>query len=618
MCGFAGFAGIGDADILRRMTDRLAHRGPDGEGFYLDDALKVGLGHRRLSIIDIDGGAQPMWNADHSIGLIFNGEIYNHLDLRAELIAAGHKFQSDHSDSEVLVHGYAEWGEGLPAKLNGMFAFVILDRRRGRLFFARDRFGEKPFYYAEFKGGFAFASELSALKLHPSVDQSADPLGMQKLLGYGYIPAPWTSIRGAKKLEAGAWLSYDIASGVATVQSYWRFELTPDEALTDDREDALAEELRALLMQAVSRRMMSDVPLGVFLSGGLDSSTALIGATEAAGRGAVRTFTVGFTDPSFDESPYARQVAEAFGSIHREHMLDIELAGELIPGVLGALDEPLGDASLLPTYLLAKFTREHVTVALSGDGGDELFAGYDPFVALNPATLYDRFMPRAGHALAQYAAARLPRSDKNMSLDFKVRRTLGGLSYPWAMRNPIWMAPLDPKEWAAVFDAPMRPEDVYGDAMALWERDPKLDTVDRTLEFFTRFYLSNDILTKVDRAAMMVSLESRAVFLDNDVVAFCQRLPNRFKYRNGVRKYLLKKAIARDLPPAILNRPKKGFGIPVSKWLRSIPAEPPLAPIEGFRMPEVARRWAEHRANKADNRLFLWNWMSLQHSRAAA
>jgi asparagine synthase (glutamine-hydrolysing) len=415
----------------------------------------------------------------------------------------------------------------------------------------------------------------------------------------------------------GAWLRYDLQSHNLDITEYWKFTLTPDDALTDECEDELAEELRSLLMNAVRRRMMSDVPLGVFLSGGLDSSTALIGATEALGRGAVRTFTIGFTDPSFDESHYARQVAGAFGSIHRERVLDIALAGRRIPEVLAALDEPMGDASILPTYLLCQFARENVTVALSGDGGDELFAGYDPFMALSPARTYDRLMPRAGHALARFVATRLRRSDKNMSFDFKVRRTLAGLSYPWPMRNPVWMAPLDPKEWAAVFNAPMRAEDVYGDAMAVWEREPKLDTIDRTLEFFARFYLPNDILTKVDRAAMMVSLESRAVFLDNDVVAFCQRLPNRFKLRRGVRKYLLKKALARDLAPAILNRAKKGFGIPVSKWLRSIPPDPPLTPIEGFRMAEVARRWADHRANRADNRLFLWNWMSLHYSQAA-
>jgi asparagine synthase (glutamine-hydrolysing) len=280
--------------------------------------------------------------------------------------------------------------------------------------------------------------------------------------------------------------------------------------------------------------------------------------------------------------------------------------------VLCRLDEPLGDASILPTYLLSEFTRQHVTVALSGDGGDELFAGYDPFKALGPARLYAAAMPQALHKGIRRLADLLPISMDNMSLDFKLRRTLAGLSYPASGWNPVWMAPLEPRAVAELLDSPVRFEELYDEAIALWDGSPAKDYVDRTLEFFTNFYLQDDILTKVDRAAMMVSLETRAIFLDNDLVAFCQRLPNRFKFRNGERKYILRKAMARHLPPEILSRKKKGFGIPLAKWLRSMP--PGRTPVSGVKDAVVERWWDEHRGARADHRLALFTSLSLQHS----
>lgn len=280
--------------------------------------------------------------------------------------------------------------------------------------------------------------------------------------------------------------------------------------------------------------------------------------------------------------------------------------------MLGRLDEPLGDASLLPTYLLCAFVRKQVTVALSGDGGDELFAGYDPFLALGPAAAYNRLMPDWGHVTLRRLVGLLPISPANMSFDFKLRRALMGVSYSAAVQLPVWMAPLDPKDMRDLFETPLDLEDLYDEAIALWESDPRKDVVDRSLEFFTRFYLQDNILTKVDRAAMMCSLESRAVFLDNDFVAFCSRLPNRFKLRNGKRKYLLKKVARTLLPASIVERKKKGFGIPLAKWLREVPATAPFEPLSGVRMDYARRAFTEHRAGRADHRLFLWSWMSLQ------
>ena len=616
MCGIAGFVGRGCRSDLGAMTAALVHRGPDGEGFYLDPNYPVFLGHRRLAILDISGGAQPMWNEDQTVAVVFNGEIYNHRELRGDLMARGHQFRSDHSDTEVLVHGYEEWGEDLPRRLNGMFAFAIHDRVRKRLFLARDRFGEKPLFYSVGRNFFGFASELGALVCHPAIERTVDRRSLQKFFAYGYIPAPNTLFLGARKLPGGCHISYDLASGNAMVKRYWRFELQPDRSDPKTDENALAEELRALLSQAVLRRLISDVPLGVFLSGGIDSSAILAGVADHVPAERIKSFTVGFSESSFDESGFAQEVASAFGTDHYLEMLDLTEARELIPHVLSHLDEPLGDASILPTFLLSRFTRRHVTVALSGDGGDELFAGYDPFKALQPAHFYQRIVPRGLHRGLRRLADLLPVSSRNMSLDFKIRRSLMGLSYREALWNPVWLAPVEPDLMKELFHEPLRADELYSEAIELWDADPKLDLVDRTLTFFTNFYLQDDILMKVDRASMMNSLESRAVFLDNDVVEFCQRLPNHLKYRNGNRKYLLKKAMHGVLPSSVLKRRKKGFGIPLAKWLREVPHQPPLAPIEGTKVDWVARQWRDHRRGVADHRLFLWSWLSLQQTLA--
>lgn len=616
MCGIAGFVGLGSRDNLSAMTSALVHRGPDDHGQHVDEARRVFLGFRRLSIVDIAGGKQPMWNEDDTIGIVYNGEIYNCGVLRAELERRGHRFRTSHSDTEVLVHGFEEWGEGLPAKLNGMFAFALYDKRCGRLFLARDRFGEKPLYYAHGPGFFAFASELSALTKHPLVDGSLSPRSVQKYFAYGYLPAPNTIIKGGRKLRAGSFICFDIESNALEERRYWQFMIEAEER-SDSAEDKLAEELRHLLSQAVRRRLVSDVPLGLFLSGGIDSSTILALAACHRPAQSLETFTIGFTEPSFDESSFAREIAQAFGTLHRERVFDLPQMRNLFPYVLGRLDEPLGDASILPTYMLSAFARERVTVCLSGDGGDELFAGYDPFAALTPATWYGRLVPKPVHILLRRLVERLPKTGRNMSLDFKLRRALTGLSYPSKLWNPVWMAPVEPNDMRELLEHPLEPESVYEEAIELWDRSRATNNVDRTLEFFTNLYLQDDILTKVDRATMMVSLESRAVFLDNDVVEFCRRLPNRFKYRNGRRKYLLKCAMQPLLPPSVLSRPKKGFGIPLSQWLREVPRVPPLSPVPGINMDWVDSRWRSHRAGKSDERLFLWSWLGLQSSAAS-
>lgn len=613
MCGIAGFVGPGSEQHLQAMSDAMIHRGPDGSGTLIDRPNGVFLAHRRLAILDLAGGEQPMWNEDQQVCVVFNGEIYNHMDLRNALLAKGHVFRSDHSDTEVLVHGYEEWGEDLPLRLNGMFAFAVYDRPRKRLFIGRDRFGKKPLYYSARKGFFGFASELSALHKHPQVARDIDEKSLQKYFAYGFIPAPNSLYRGVAKLPGGHWMSYDIANGAMVQRQYWRFEIEPPDRIPVDAVESWAEELRALLSQAVKIRLTSDVPLGIFLSGGIDSSAVLAFAARHVPPQQIKTFSIGFLEESFDESAHAKRVATLFGSDHRHGVLDLDKATGLIPGILSRLDEPMGDSSILPTYLLCRHARKRITVALGGDGGDELFAGYDPFKALGPANWYRRLVPGWLHRKLRSLAEFLPVSSRNMSLEFRIKRGLRGVSYPEEAWNPVWLGALEPAELEQLFHQPVRYEDLFEEAISAWNNSRADNLTDKTLEFYTRFYLQDDILTKMDRASMMVSLEVRSPFLDNAVVDFARRIPHAYKYRNGQTKYLLKRALKQILPEDIIYRKKKGFGVPLARWLRDWPE-----PQNALRQPKpdaawIGRQWQEHRTEHRDHRLFLWSWIVLQH-----
>ncbi|MCP4666956.1 MAG: asparagine synthase (glutamine-hydrolyzing), partial [Deltaproteobacteria bacterium] len=420
MCGICGFVGNGNIQDLRRMNTALAHRGPDDEGLWHDTHRGVFLGHRRLSIIDLEHGAQPMWSGDGAIGVISNGEIYNHGALRDELEKKGHAFHTDHSDTEVLIYGYREWGEDLPHKLNGMWAFALYDKGKNRLFISRDRFGKKPLYYSLQNGAFAFASELRALVRHQSISANISKRSLKKYFAYGYIPAPLSLYEGIYKLPGGCNLFLDISRLDYSIRKYWDFVLDPFERIPKNPEEEWGETVRALLSQAVKRRLMSDVPLGVFLSGGMDSSSVAACAAALVGSERIKTFSIGFEESSFDESHHADRVASLIGAQHRLTYLSLERAKTLLPEIAKRLDEPMGDSSLLPTYLLCRETRKHVTVALGGDGADELFAGYDPFRALRRASFYDRVIPGPVHEGIRMLAARLPVSHRHMSFDFRL------------------------------------------------------------------------------------------------------------------------------------------------------------------------------------------------------
>lgn len=601
MCGIAGFVGPGAREDLVRMTRCLTDRGPDDEGYAESDG--VFLGHRRLSILDLEGGAQPMWSAEGTTGIVFNGEIYNFAELREELARCGQVFRTDHSDTEVLLAAYAEWGDNMVDRLNGMWAFVIHDRKRRRLFGSRDRFGKKPFYYhhAPAAGLFAFASELDALLAHPDVPRGINAAAVRKYFAYGYVPAPLAMTDGARKLPGAHCLSFDLASAELRVWRYWDYQPAPEEGGSFAQR---CEELRGLLAAAVKRRLVADVPVGVFLSGGIDSSLIASLAAKELPAGELRTFSIGFDDPTYDELVYADEAARWIGTKHRTETLSLDGARTLLPEIYGRLDEPNGDSSLLPTYLLCKFTRREVTVALGGDGGDELFAGYEPFRALRYAALYRRWVPRTFHPAITALADRLPVSHRYLSLDFAAKRFVRGAAEPPALWIPTMMAGMDATDWRDCFSGASL-EDVFSEAIEAWDGVESNDPVEQATAFFVRLYLQESVLAKVDRASMMNSLEVRAPFLDINLANFARRIPSRWRLRGGTTKYLLKEAARGLLPDRIIDRKKKGFGVPVGAWFRdgALRIDPDLMPC-----PSVARRLQdEHVAGRRNHRLFLWN-----------
>ena len=617
MCGICGIVGPAPVDrrVLSRMTGVLEHRGPDDEGFHIaeyDDGSAVGLGFRRLSIIDLNTGNQPIGNEDGSLQVVLNGEIYNYRELRAELIGRGHRFATN-SDTEVIVHLYEELGARCVERLNGMFAFALWDEKDRRLLLARDRFGKKPLYYADLGDALLFGSELKALLQHPRCPRELDFPSLSRYLALEYVPTPRAIFDGVSKLPGGHYLLWH--EGRTSVEQYWDVSFASD---GDNRSDEdYVEEFRDLFREAVRRRLVSDVPLGAFLSGGIDSSSVVAMMSEALPAGAVKTFSIGFEDSSFDESTYARRVADHFGTDHHETVLTQSAMVDLLPTVTEFLDEPFADPSILPTYLLSRHTRESVTVALGGDGSDELLAGYPTFPADRFATLYP--LPRVlNERIVIPLADRMPVSTKNFSVDFKLKRFLRGAGSPTSERHATWLGSFTPAEQETLLTS--RPADPFGEQHSAFENAPTTDRVERLLYVYAKTYLQDDILVKVDRASMACSLEVRAPFLDVDLVEFLGRVPARLKLRRLETKHLLKRAMAGILPPGIAERPKKGFGIPIADWLKGGLREalqdelsPGRVREQGIFEPAVVERYvSEHMSGRSDHRKPLWTLFVFQ------
>ncbi|NDY58629.1 asparagine synthase (glutamine-hydrolyzing) [Desulfovibrio sulfodismutans] len=624
MCGIAGFVHLDPSAMppaetrlswLTAMTRALRHRGPDGDGHILEGP--AALGHRRLSIIDLSTGGQPMADASDLAVVSFNGEIYNFREIRRDLTTKGYIFRTN-SDTEVIVNAWLDKGPDCLDLFEGMFAFALWDKRSRTLFAARDRFGKKPFVYTLQKGVFAFASEITALRTLPFMEFSVATQALARFLSYEYVPTPQSIYKQVHKLRPGHYLL--LRDGNITTAPYW--DMPPPDPDTGQNEDELCERLRLLLAQAVKRRLVSDVPLGVFLSGGIDSST--VAAFMAGMSSRVKTFSIGFTEKSYDESAYARAVAKRFATDHHERILSAAECGGLLPGIVARFDEPMADPSIVPTYLLSKVTREKVTVALGGDGPDELFAGYEYFVGFNLAERYLRLPRMLRKGLIEPIARRLPQSSGYVNPRAVARTFLAGAAAPRNLRVQTWLSAFSPEAQLSLWRHPDReflaPDSLYSPTTRLFDAFPADAPLAKVFYTFARQYMLDYILVKVDRCSMMHSLEVRAPFLDRDLAEFACRLPISMKLRGDKRKYLLKKAVADILPPEILSRPKRGFLIPAAMWLRGSLA-PHMDELLGeshlkrqglFDPKAVARLRAEHQDGTCDHRKELWTLLVLQ------
>lgn len=555
MCGIAGFIDAShnhdDATLLiNTMCQIIRHRGPDEQGVWIGNG--VALGMRRLAIIDLSLGHQPMFNEDESVLVVFNGEIYNYRELQKELQQRGHRFRTN-SDTEVIVHAYEEYGDDCVKHLRGMFTFALWDRKRERLLAARDRFGKKPFNYYWDGRRFIFGSEIKSI-LQAGIPREVNPIALDEYLTYRYVPTPHTIFQRVLKLPAAHTLTYE--NGVVDIKRYWQLPFTPT---NQDDEATAIERIGVLLRESVQIRLMSEVPLGAFLSGGIDSSL-VVGLMSQMMSQPVKTFSIGFAEEDYSELPYARQVARHFGTEHHEFFVRPD-AISILPDLVWAYDEPFADASMLPTYYVSKLAREHVTVVLTGDGGDEIFGGYTPYRReywINRMPLFARFILRYGSSL--------------MPNGMRGKRRLGGLLNDPALRCVQGSTTFRNNSRSLMYSQDyythVRDHDPLERQLSEYRAASRLDITTQMQRVDVRYWLADDILVKVDKASMVNSLETRAPMLDQYLAEYVSSLPSALRIRNGALKYLLKK-VARDLlPTEILARPKQGFGVPIEHWFR--------------------------------------------------
>jgi asparagine synthase (glutamine-hydrolysing) len=611
VCGIAGFylrEGQASLSTVRSMCDQIRHRGPDDEGYHVEGGCAIGM--RRLSIIDLSTGHQPMTNEDGSVWVVFNGEIYNYQELRRDLLTRGHRFATN-SDTETLVHLYEEQGAAGLQHLRGMFAYAIWDAQRRRIFLARDRFGKKPLYYAVLPEGLYFGSELKCLRA-AGVPSEIDAEALRLFFQFTYIPEPLSCFRAVRKLPAGCWMTYD-PDGTIRQGRYWQYPTPVAETPTDFSEADTCARLREKFDESVRIRMIADVPLGAFLSGGIDSSS-VVSSMALASPEPVRTFSIGFEESAFNELEYADMVARQYHTDHHEIMVRPD-AVDLISRLVRHFDEPFGDSSAIPTFIVSEFAVRHVKVALSGDGGDELFAGYDRFQALEKLRKLDR-VPQAFRTFISWTADRLPYAayGKNylhmLSRSTALERYFESNFAPWYLRQELlqnnWMLPCDSAYLMRSLAGFLLP----GNA----------DLLSQALFFETTQNLPGDMLVKVDRMSMANSLEVRCPLLDHELGEFAAGIPNAWKIKNGQGKYILLRALGGRLPRPLLNRKKMGFGVPISLWFRgalrtflwdhltstSFTGRGIVSP------PFVRHMLAEHDAGRRDNSHWLWSLLMLE------
>lgn len=599
------------------MIEAERHRGPDDWGVWADDVCA--LGHRRLSIIDLsEAGRNPLSNEDGSIWITFNGEIYNFQQLRRELEALGCRFRT-RTDTEVIVYAYQQWGIDAIKRLRGMFALAIWDRRRRRLFLARDRVGKKPLFYCRVGDRLLFASELQGLLANAEVPRRVNQSAIDSYLSWGYVPAPDTAFEGIHKLPPAHWLTLDLSSDemVLRVERYWSLEYAPKQRIT---EDEAAEALREKMTEAVRLRMISDVPLGAFLSGGIDSSI-VVGLMAGLSDRPVKTFSIGFEDAAYNELDHARRVAELWGTDHHEFIVEPD-ALAILPRLVRHYGEPYADSSAIPTFYVSQMTRAKVTVALNGDGGDESFAGYERYLGNR---LAERMQAIPGSAVSARMVSRiLPDSLDPKSRSRRAKRFLSVAMRPMEKRYGHWIGyfgdELKERLYTQEFRASLNGSGAESWMRRLFREAQSLDPVDAAMSVDVRSYLPYDLLVKVDITSMANSLEARSPFLDHEVMEFAARLPIKFKLKGKQSKYLLKRAFNDLLPAENMNRRKMGFGVPVGKWflgpLRELLSDSLIAEgsrlREYFKAGEVRRLVSQHLTKQADHSFQLWNLLMLE------
>jgi asparagine synthase (glutamine-hydrolysing) len=620
MCGIAGFIDLQDASnsrteearaqIIDRMCRVIRHRGPDDQGVMLQPG--VALGMRRLSIIDLAGGHQPIANEDKTVSIVFNGEIYNYRELQKDLQARGHQFRTN-TDTETIVHAYEEFGASCVSQLRGMFAFAIWDDRKQEVFIARDRVGKKPLYYSVTRGGtLVFGSELKSLLEHPEVDRKINPQALDAYFSLGYVPDPISIFENVEKLPPGHHLTF--TNGRLTVERYWDFSYNTNG--NGHKASDYLEELRALLSEAVKLRLVSDVPLGAFLSGGIDSSTVVALMAQHMDQ-PVKTFSIGFNEDSYDELKYARLTAKKFGTDHHEFLVTPDIC-EVVDQLAWHFDEPFADSSAIPTYVVSKLAREHVKVVLTGDGGDELFAGYSRYVTernrskldLIPGLIKDRLMDPLSRALPHGAWGR--NYLQNVSLD-PISRYLDTVSVFTGLNKSSL--------YSTDFSDQLRDSSHLSSYFHELSRNVKTNApLDSLLYIDSKTYLPGDILTKVDRMSMAVSLEARVPLLDHKLIEFVTRIPASMKLAGIETKHLFKQAIGELVPAEIVNRPKQGFGVPIQQWINQQLRERIRDTLNDPRTLErgyVTRQYVgllldEHERGRRDHAMALWSLLMLE------
>lgn len=618
MCGIVGFVnkkGSAHRPVLERMCDAIAHRGPDDDGFLVDENAAIGM--RRLSIIDVAGGKQPIHNADRTKWIVFNGEIYNYQEFRRGLDERGHQFYTN-SDTEALLHLYDDYGPDCLQHLRGMFAFAIWDEKERTLFIARDRVGKKPLLYShQPNGDLIFGSEFQALLQHPSISREVDMEAIDSYLSYLCIPAPQTAFKQIRKLEPGHWLRWK--DGEIETRRYWLPDFSKKIKISE--EEAIEETTR-ILRESTRLRMISEVPLGAFLSGGVDSSAVVALMAQESDK-PVKTFSIGFEEQDFSELKYARRVAEHVGADYHEFIVKPD-AMEVLPILVEHYGEPYADSSAIPTYYVSRETRKHVTVALNGDGGDESFAGYERYAAMQAAELYHRLPPVLRKVFIEAPVSLLPTSEIRKTRARDMKRFLKAASLPKKERYFRWMSTFTGEAKKELYtrdfaEASMgrNAEDLLGGWFA---RANGSGLLDATLLTDQMTYLPNDLLVKVDIASMAVSLEARSPFLDHKLIEFAASLPENLKMRRFETKYLLKKVAARLVPKEVIYRRKMGFGVPIGKWFRNemkdfvrevLLSERSLS--RGIVRPEILRRYVDEHLNaERDHAFQVWTLLMLE------